>query len=68
MQDTARVPRNIVSAAKYFPIIIPVILTGEVRRSCSVRSFFSSEKSFIVSKGISTIKLNISMVKYPAVL
>jgi len=37
--------------------------TGAVSKSCSVRSFFSSANSFIVSRGISTIKEKRSIVK-----
>ena len=51
------------NAAKNFPNTIPVIVTGEVRSNCSVRIFRSSEKSFMVSSGISTIKAKIIIWK-----
>ena len=53
--ETRTVPKKRVNAARNFPNIIPQIETGAVSRSCSVRSFFSSENSFIVRSGISMI-------------
>jgi len=47
---------------------MPPRLTGEVMRSCSVFSFFSSLKVFMVRRGIRTMSAKIIVVKYDATL
>lgn len=47
---------------------MPIRLTGEVRISCSVLIFRSSEKLFIVSSGTRTMNMNITNMKYEPTL
>jgi hypothetical protein len=60
----ANVPAKRVYAARNFAKTIPIRLTGLVRRSLSVPDFFSSLNSFIVRRGISTIKNKSIIEKY----
>ena len=47
-----------------FAKTMPKMLTGDVSSICSVRVFRSSEKSFIVRMGMSTVNINSITVKY----
>jgi hypothetical protein len=64
MQLTRKVSENIVYDAKNFGATKLGSETGLVRRSCSVRSFFSSENAFIVSSGLIRAITISSTVKY----
>ena len=44
--------------------LVDEVFEGAVSSSCSVRSFLSSAKSRMVSRGMSTAMANIMMVKY----
>ena len=56
------VPPNIVKAARNFANTMPIRLTGEVRISCSVLIFRSSEKLFIVSSGTEIFTAETAMI------
>lgn len=56
--------RNIVNAEKNFAAISPQSFIGEVRSSCSVPSFFSSERLFIVKSGRVTTYTRTKSWKY----
>ena len=64
MQLTRNVIANIVYEAKNFAHTNPGRVTGEVSRSCSVLSFLSSEKDFIVRSGVIRAMTISSAVKY----
>ena len=61
VEDTDARALQLESGELNFAQITPTRLTGLVRSSCSVPSFFSSDKSFIVRSGMRITK-NISTV------
>ena len=63
MQEKRTQLRNIVKEARYLPITMDVIETGEVSKSCSVRILRSSEKERMVNSGIKTTSAKSITVK-----
>ena len=59
MHESRREPTKSVSAAQNLPMTMPIIVTGEVKSSCSVRILRSSANIRMVSSGISTINAKI---------
>ena len=52
MQEMSTVETYSVRAARYLPMTMPVMVTGAVRSSCSVRPFLSSANRRMVKRGM----------------